>query len=311
MTERDETFLREVIAGLSKSPKSLSPKWLYDQRGSEIFEEITNAPEYYPTRTEAIIFETALPELGRMLQNVDTVVEYGSGSSKKTVALIEHLSPTTYIPIDISEAFLLEAAEELRGEVDDEVSVRPLAADFNEDVQLPQGIASPSGRLGFFPGSTLGNLEPDEAVSFLKRAKRALGSSAHFLLGIDLVKPRDILVAAYDDAGGVTAAFNLNLLTRINRELGGDFDVDAFSHRAIYDDERSRIEMHLVASGPQTVHIGDRTFEFAEGETLHTENSHKFTVDSVEALAREAGWSLVHVWTDPKDWFAVVLLKAD
>ncbi|RFB05566.1 L-histidine N(alpha)-methyltransferase [Parvularcula marina] len=308
MTDTDPAFLAEVLDGLSQPQKTLHPKWLYDLRGSELFEEITDVPEYYPTRTEATIFARAFPELHEMLPNIRAVIEYGSGSSKKTGPLLEALKPEIYVPSDISEEFLKDAATDLQDQHPD-VDVIPLVADFTEPISLPSGLGAPEERLGFFPGSTIGNFEPGTAVPFLSRVRTSLGDGAYFLISGDLIKSREILEAAYDDAGGVTAAFNLNLLTRMNRELGADFDEDGFVHRSVWNADLSRVEMHLVATRPQTVTIDGKRFDFAEGETIHTENSYKYTVDGFEEMGARAGWSLAKYWTDENDLFGVFLLK--
>ncbi|MEM9988955.1 MAG: L-histidine N(alpha)-methyltransferase, partial [Pseudomonadota bacterium] len=224
-----DIFLQEVLEGLARPQKSLSPKWLYDDEGSHLFEDITKVEEYYPTRTEAEIFRTALPETAQIVGTGSIVVEYGSGSGKKTVALLNHLAPKTYHPIDIAEDFLKSAAQDLQTQFPD-IHIDPIVADFTDAAALPSFEEAEAPHLGFFPGSTLGNLMPDEATSFLTGTRHSLGEKSYFLLGVDLVKDIPILEAAYDDTKGVTAAFNLNLLTRINRELGADFNRQNFKH---------------------------------------------------------------------------------
>jgi dimethylhistidine N-methyltransferase len=309
VNEESNPFLREALEGFARPQKTLSPKWLYDRRGSELFEEITGAPEYYPTRTEAEIFQTAFPALGKRLEPGGVVIEYGSGSSRKTGPLLSAVRPRQYVPIDISGAFLRASAADI-DEAYRNVEVVPVVADFTRPVDLPDTVLREPWRMGFFPGSTIGNLSDDEASGFLTMARRTLGAGAYMLLGADLIKDRDVLEAAYDDAGGITAAFNLNLLERMNRELDADFDVSRFRHRAIYNEARTRVEMHVVSLADQTVHIAGQAFEFPEGETIHTENSRKFTVDSVFELGRASGWEAAEVWTDPKDWFGVFLLRS-
>ncbi len=304
----DTEFAREVLAGLRQKQKALSPKWLYDQRGSELFEDITSVPEYYPTRTEDGIFDTVLPALSERFSGA-AVAEFGSGSSRKSVRLIEAISPSVYIPIDIAATFLEEAAEGLRARFP-QLKVVPQAADFTKATALPTVFTQASSRLGFFPGSTIGNFDTGGAEEFLRESLQTLGTGAAFLVGADLVKDEDVLRAAYDDAGGVTAAFNLNLLTRINRELGADFDLMHFRHEARWNAGRERIEMHIVSALPQTVTVAGERIAFAEGETIHTENSHKYTVDGFEALAGRAGWRLDRMWTDKSDWFGVFLLTS-
>ncbi len=303
-------FRDEVLAGLSRPQKGLSPKWLYDERGSELFEEITEVKEYYPTRTEAEIFETAFPELAGIVGVGSTVVEYGSGSSKKSCALIEAIAPAHYILVDIAEEFVTRAAAEIEQTYGGSPKATAVIADFTDPDALPLLPSSASQGLGFFPGSTIGNLGPDAGTELMAGIRRTLGDGAYFLMGADLVKDTSVLEAAYDDAAGVTAAFNMNLLTRMNRELGADFSVEAFEHRALFNKAKSRIEMHLVSLEQQAVMIGDERFVFGEGETIHTENSYKFSVDSLEKIGSTADWTLEKVWTDPKDWYGVLLFKA-
>lgn len=302
-------FHTEVLEGLSQPQKSLSPKWLYDDRGSALFEEITTAPEYYPTRTEAAIFRELMPLLSQDVPVGGTIIEYGSGASVKTVELIKALSPTTYMPLDIAADFLHDAAARL-ATMFPATTVKPVVADFTDPAQMPSLAADTPSPLGFFPGSTIGNLSPAQRDTFLAGTRAALGDESQFLVGADLIKDTAVLEAAYDDAGGITAAFNLNLLTRMNRELGMDFDPTQFDHRAIFNEAASRIEMHLVARTDQSVHLAGQRFSFHAGETLHTENSYKFTIDAIQDLATQTGWRLRKSWTDPKDWFGVFLLEA-
>ncbi|ADM09101.1 hypothetical protein PB2503_05132 [Parvularcula bermudensis HTCC2503] len=302
-------FLKEVQEGLSRPQKALNPKWLYDHRGSELFEDITEVDEYYPTRTEARIFEDVFPELKARRPDIAAIVEYGSGSSKKTDKLLEAVSATQCVPIDISEEFLRDAANTL-AERHPHVEILPVAGDFTQPLVLPSRLAQGHQRLGFFPGSTIGNFEPDGAVSFLSSAQQSLGEGSAFLVSADLIKDEAILEAAYDDASGVTAAFNLNLLERMNRELGANFDLSAFTHRSHWNETARRVEMHLVSLRDQTVTIGTDDYPFAEGEYIHTESSYKFDVDRFETLARKSGWALDKFWTDKDDYFGVFLLTA-
>jgi dimethylhistidine N-methyltransferase len=302
-------FATDVIEGLTAFPKRLPPKYFYDETGSELFERITALPEYYPTRTELAILEQKAGAITALFDADTALIEFGSGSSRK-VRILLGASPalTAYVPVDISPEMLNGEAAALRRDFPN-VSVLPLAADFTRPFKLPSAAAERK-RAGFFPGSTIGNFEPHEACSFLRHAGRALGRGANLIIGVDLVKDASILNAAYDDAAGVTAKFNLNLLARINRELGGDFDLDSFSHHAFYNSERHRIEMHLASKRRQKVRVAGRAVEFRAGETIHTENSYKYTLESFGALARGSGWTPAAVWTDKKKYFSVQALVA-
>jgi len=300
-------FKTDVVEGLARPQKQVPPKHFYDAEGSRLFEAITELPEYYPTRTELALLAEAAPQIAAAIPENAALVEFGSGASLKTRILLDAAPQVAvYAPIDISGSALEAAARAIRADYPN-LTVAPLKEDFTRALELPPETA---GRpvVGFFPGSTLGNFTPDEARAFLRGARRLLGEGSAFLVGVDLVKDAATLVAAYDDAQGVTAAFNKNLLVRINRELGGDFDPDAFEHRAVWNGAESRIEMHLVSLRDQTVSVGGRRFHFAAGETLHTENSYKFTVDRLSGLASAAGWRLQRVWTSAQPAFAVILL---
>jgi len=307
--ERDEAFARDVITGLSARPKRLPPKYFYDATGARLFEEITALPEYYPTRSELAILRAHAPAMARLLPSETALIEFGSGSTRK-VRLLLNAAPTVaaYVPVDISAQWLAEEAARLRRDYP-ELAVLPVAADFTQAFRLSPAIAG-LPRAGFFPGSTIGNFEPHQATAFLHHAARILGEDALLIVGIDLVKDVATLTAAYNDAAGVTAAFNLNLLARINRELGADFDLSAFSHQAFYNRERARIEMHLVSRRDQRVKVGGRVIQFRECETIHTENSYKYTAESFGALARRAGWTSVAAWTDTNGYFSVQALRA-
>ncbi|MBI1197537.1 MAG: L-histidine N(alpha)-methyltransferase [Phenylobacterium sp.] len=299
----------DVVAGLSRARKAIPPKHFYDAEGSRLFEAITELAEYYPTRTEVALLRDAAADISTHIPDGAALVEFGSGASVKTRILLDAAPQlAVYAPIDISASALEGAARAIRADYPD-LAVAPLRDDFTNALRLPDEA---EGRpvVGFFPGSTIGNFTPDEAKAFLASAHRLLGPGAAFLVGIDLVKDTDVLVAAYDDALGVTAAFNKNLLARINRELDGDFDLDAFAHRAIWNDAESRIEMHLMSLRDQTVRAAGRSFHFAAGETLHTENSCKFTVERLAALADQAGWDLEQDWVSASPAFAIVLLRA-
>ncbi|WP_292287077.1 L-histidine N(alpha)-methyltransferase [Marivita sp.] len=295
----------DVIAGMSRSPKGLSPKWFYDDRGSAIFEEITQLSEYYPSRTERAILETGLARIEAHVPAGAALVELGSGASVKTRLLLNGLKGlSTYVPVDISEDFLHASAAELATDFP-RLDVRPVVADFMQPVPLPDLGGQPV--VGFFPGSTIGNLSPDAARALLMRLGEWPDHDT-LILGVDLVKAPETLVAAYDDASGVTARFNLNLLRRLNREAGAEFDLETFRHKAIWNATEARVEMHLQSLEDQSVQIGDHVVEFAAGETIHTENSHKYSVESLSELARTAGWHLAEVLTDPQALFAVAIL---
>ena len=303
-------FLADVWDGLGASPKALPAKYFYDAAGSALFEDITVLPEYYPTRTELGILDARGPEIAALLPAGAALVEFGSGSTAKLRRLLAHLPGlAAYVPVDVSEEFLGEQAQALRTDFP-ELSVAPVAADFTRAFALPDGLAG-TPLAGFFPGSTIGNFEPGEAARLLDVFGRILGPGAPLVIGVDLVKDRARLEAAYDDAAGVTAAFNRNLLHRINRELGGDLDPDSFAHRAFFNEAASRIEMHLVSRTAQTVRVGRRGFAFAAGESIHTENSYKYTLDGFRALAARAGWSPAAAWTDEAGLFSVHLLRRE
>lgn len=303
------SFEQDVLSGLSKPRKALPAKYFYDAEGSRLFEAITELPEYYPTRTELALMRAKAAEMAAAIPESAALVEFGSGASTKTRILLDAAPQlATYVPIDISRSALDAAAEAIDADYP-KLRVAPLVDDFTRALALPAETAD-QARVGFFPGSTIGNFTPDEVVAFLQGARRLLGEGAGFLIGIDLAKDAETLVHAYDDAQGVTAAFNLNLLERINRELGADFDLAKFRHKAVWNPQDSRVEMHLESSGEQTVHVLGRVFRFAAGETIHTENSYKFTVDGFEQLATKAGWKLERVWESPAPRFAVALLRA-
>jgi len=302
-------FKADVLSGLSQPQKTVPPKYFYDAEGSRLFEAITELAEYYPTRTEIALLRRIAPEIAKIISPDAALVEFGSGASVKTRILLDAAPQIgVYAPIDISAAALDEAAAAIRQDYP-KLTVAPLLEDFTRALTLP---AAAQGRpvTGFFPGSTIGNFTPQEAEAFLAGARGLLGPGSRFLVGIDVVKAEETLVAAYDDALGVTAAFNKNLLRRINRELGADFDLDAFRHRAIWNAEASRIEMHLESLKDQRVRVAGQAFDFAKGETLHTENSAKFTVERFAGLAQKAGWTLEASWLSDEPAFAVVSLMA-
>jgi dimethylhistidine N-methyltransferase len=274
-----------------------------------LFEEITRLPEYYPTRTETALLRRYSGEIAAMLGKGEAVVEFGSGSSAKTPLLLRAIDPAAYVPIDISGDFLRDAAEALRAEFPD-LPILPVEGDFMRRIELPAAIAD-APKLGFFPGSTIGNLVARTAVDLLRAMKETLGEGARLVIGMDRTKDVDVLLAAYDDAAGVTAEFNLNLLRRINAELGGDIPLDAFRHRAIWNDAMSRIEMHLEAVRDVAFTIAGQPFAFAAGATIHTENSHKYGYRDSRLLLRAAGWGVVHDWTDEREYFSIILAEAE
>jgi dimethylhistidine N-methyltransferase len=303
-TEIEPPFARDVVSGLTARPKRLPPKYFYDEAGAQLFEEITALPEYYPTRCELAILRERAAGIARFFPEGSALVEFGSGSSRK-VRILLAAAPTiaAYVPVDISSEMLSQEAEALRRD-HPRLAVLPVEADFTQPFVLPAAVAS-RARTGFFPGSTIGNFEPHEACAFLRHAGRMLGGGAGLIIGVDLVKEASILHAAYNDAAGVTAKFNLNLLARINRELDGDFDLASFSHKAFYNSVRQRIEMHLVSKQRQKVKVAGRVIEFRAGETIHTENSYKYTLETFGALARGSGWTPMSVWTDAGGNFSI------
>ena len=304
----DPQFRADVLAGLARRPRAIPARWFYDRRGSELFEAITQLPEYYPTRTEAAILAAIGPELMTLTGAGRAVVEFGSGSSAKTPLLLRAIAPAAYVPIDISGAFLRESATTLAVDFPG-LAVLPVEADFTRAIGLP-AVLGDAPRLGFFPGSTIGNLAPAEAVDLLRSFRNTLGKGAQLLIGMDRVKEAGTLVAAYDDDAGVTAAFNLNLLVRINRELDGTIPLDAFRHEARWSDGAARIEMHLVAARAVSFTVAGELFSLHAGESIHTENSHKYGTRDARLLLRAGGWTPVAEWTDDADRFAVLLAEA-
>jgi len=305
----DPAFRADVLAGLAAPIPAVPARWLYDRRGSELFEEITRLPEYYPTRTEAAILEKHSGEFAELLGTGEAVVEFGSGSSAKTPILLRAIRPAFYVPVDISGDFLRESAGALQAEFPS-LPIHPVEADFTRPFALP-GEIEDAPRLGFFPGSTIGNFVPRSAVDFLRAMYDTLGAGSRLLIGFDRIKDAGILLAAYDDAAGVTAAFNLNLLDRINAELGGDIPTDAFRHRAIWNDAMSRIEMHLEAVRDVAFTVSGQSFAMSAGATIHTENSHKYGYRDSRLMLRAAGWGVIREWTDASEWFSILLAQAE
>ncbi|MET0219162.1 MAG: L-histidine N(alpha)-methyltransferase [Tardiphaga sp.] len=302
------SFAADVAEALSQHPKKLSPKYFYDEAGSQLFEQITKLPEYYPTRTELSILSERGKDISAIIPGNAALVEFGAGATTKVRLLLGQCQFGAYVPVDISGDFLTAQAAELRQDFPT-LDVHPVVADFTTPFELPDAVKA-MPKVGFFPGSTLGNFEPHEACAFLRSARQILGEGALMLIGIDLEKDEHVLHAAYNDAAGVTGQFNKNVLVRINRELGGDFDLGAFAHRAIYNKERHRIEMHLIAKQPQTVHVLGRSFDFRAGESIHTESSYKYSLERFAALARGSGWEPKASWTDADKQFSVHALMA-
>ena len=299
-------FAADVLKGLRSTPKTIPPKYFYDAEGCALFERITELPDYYLTRCELGILRDNAAAIARLIPAGAALVEFGSGSSRKTRILLEAVpSIAAYVPVDICGAMLQQEAAELRKEFP-QLAISPLDADFTKPFDLPAGTPEP--RVGFFPGSTIGNFEPHEATTFLRHAAKILGPRAILIVGVDLVKTPEIINAAYNDAAGITKAFNLNLLVRINRELDGEFKLESFEHHAFYNRERNRIEMHLASSKRQKVKVAGETIDFRAGETIHTENSYKYSADSFCALARGSGWAPLAAWTDPDRYFCVQAL---
>lgn len=307
----------EALAGLLQTPKTLPPKLFYDDEGCRLFVRITELPEYYPTRTERALLHARAADISACIapqaRAGTAVVEYGACNEEKAAILLASLeaggcAPRAYVPIDVAEGALASIVERMR-RTHPGLALSPLVADFEAPLDLPQATAHLLP-VGFFPGSTVGNLEPAAARRFLASARTTLGAHAFFVVGVDLRKSPDILVPAYDDAAGVTAAFNINLLVRLNREAGADFDPDAFVHRAVWNERESRIEMHLVSRRAQTVSLAGHRIHFAEGESIHTENSYKHTVEQFCSLAGGAGWRPLRVWVDDAALFSLHLLAA-
>jgi L-histidine Nalpha-methyltransferase len=307
---KDSLFASDVLSGLSEPQKVIPCQWLYDERGSVLFEDITQLPEYYPTRTETSILKACAHEIADFAGPNINLVEYGSGASVKTRLLLDALKDVhAYVPIDVSAEFLSDSADGLKADYP-KLTVASVVGDFLSPISLPEQSKGAGRSVGFFPGSTIGNLSDEEIKSFFARARHDLGSDAAFVLGADLKKNVDRLIPAYDDAAGVTADFNLNLLVRVNRELAGDFVLEQFAHEARWNEARNRIEMHLVSLVDQNTRVCGQQFAFCEGETIHTENSRKFDQAELARLVETQGWQTTSVWTDDEDLFSVMMLEA-
>ncbi|HEX8623420.1 MAG TPA: L-histidine N(alpha)-methyltransferase [Allosphingosinicella sp.] len=305
----DPDFRRDVLAGLAAPIRAIPARWLYDRRGSELFEAITGLPEYYLTRTERALLERRCPDVARIAGPGQAVVEFGSGASVKTRILLAAARPSAYVPVDISGDFLRDSAASIADDFP-VLPVFPIEADFTRPFALPAELAG-SAKLGFFPGSTIGNLVPSSGVDLLRSMRQTLGAGAWLFIGFDRIKDPAELLRAYDDAAGVTAEFNLNLLVRINRELDGDVPLDAFRHRAVWNEKLSRIEMHIEALRDVTFEVAGERFSMARGMTIHTENSHKYGERDARLLLLAGGWTPVEEWTDDEARFALVLARAE
>lgn len=301
-------FRADVLTGLAQPRKTIPARWFYDHRGSELFEQITQLSEYYPTRTEVGILTERCAEIAHDIGPGRVMVEFGAGSATKTPLLLDCMTPAGYVPIDISGDFLRESCAVLARRYPD-LAIHPLEADFSDPAAIPAALAD-HPRLGFFPGSTLGNMEPFAAAELLRTMRATLGDGSLLLIGLDRIKSQEVLIAAYDDAQGITAAFNLNLAHRINRELGGTIPVEALRHRAIWNEGRARIEMHLEATCDIRFAVAGHTFAMRAGETIHTENSHKYDPRSAAMLLLTGGWDPQRTWHDQHEQFMVILARA-
>jgi len=311
--QTEDPFLRDVVLGLQKSPKQIPCKYFYDERGSVLFTEICRTQEYYITRTELTLLNDSLTEIADLIGRSATIIEYGSGEGRKIRNLLSALhQPKSYVPIDISAEILLRSCRQLSHQFP-EVAIHPVVGDYTEDIQLPDSVVrSGAGRrVVFFPGSTISNFTPEEARQFLKNTQSLLRPGDGLLLGVDLIKSPARLHQAYNDQRGITAQFNLNLLQRINRELGGNFDMDNFEHYAYFNPQESRIEMHLVSLQDQWVKVGGRRFHFAAGENIHTENSYKYSLQNVAQMGADCGFQHLRAWSDPEQLFSIHYLVSE
>lgn len=304
-----DAFLEDVLAGLQGQPRTLPYKYLYDERGSELFEQICEVEEYYPTRTELSILQVHAAEISSLIGPHCRLFELGSGSSTKTEVLLAAMdSLAEFVPVDISGEILMSSAERVR-ERHPELTVTPLVADYSLPLVPPPDPADAARRAVFFAGSTIGNFEKADAAAFLEKLAGLAGPGGMLLIGVDLAKDPDVLEAAYDDSSGVTAAFNLNLLHRMRGELGAELDLDGWRHRARFDPAASRVELGLVSQGAQRIAVAGEAFEFEDGEQITTEYSHKWTLPAFQELAEASGFVRKQVWTDPDDWFSVQLFE--
>ena len=310
-TADDPQFAADALTGLRTTPKRMAAKYFYDAVGSQLFEEITELPEYYPTRCEMNILRDHGKEIGKVIPEGAALVEFGSGSNKKVRILLKGAPKlAAYVPVDICAEMVEDEAKELRADRP-QLPIFPVVADICKPFALPEAARTAPARAGFFPGSTIGNFESHEAAAFLRNAGEILGEGAVLIVGVDLIKAPEILNSAYNDKKGVTARFNKNLLVRMNRELDASFKLETFEHHAFYNRERNRIEMHLASLKRQKVRVAGETIDFRAGETIHTENSYKYSIDSLNALAGGVGWRQIQAWTDPKKYFAVVAYRLE
>ncbi len=298
----------EIITGLRQEEKTISPKYFYDERGSQLFDEITRLPEYYLTNTELAIMQDNIDEMVSLIGQQASLIEFGSGSSYKTRILLEHLDElAAYVPVDVSEEHLLASASEIRAEFP-HVDVLPVVADFTHEFDLPTPQVMPIRNIVYFPGSTIGNFEREDAIDLLRVMHHEAGEGGALLIGVDLQKDPEIIEAAYNDSAGVTAEFNTNILRHLNNQYDADFDVDAFTHDAQYDEEEGRVVLRLISEKDQTASVGEENFHFDEGESILTEYSHKYTLKDFASMAEAVGFEVAHVWTDADDLFSVQFL---
>lgn len=297
--------MQELVAGLSEDQKTISPKYFYDERGSQLFDKITELPEYYLTDAELDIMRMYVDEMADLIGKTASLIEFGSGSSLKTRILLQNLDElAAYVPVDISEQHLYASAQQLRGEFPG-IDIRPVVADFTKTFTLPTPTIMPVKNVVYFPGSTIGNFEHDVAMDLLRVMHEEAGEHGALLIGVDLQKDPDIIDRAYNDEAGVTAEFNLNMLRHLNNEFGANFDLDSFEHSAVYDEDEGRVVIELISQADQTFELADREFELADGEAILTEYSHKYTLRGFAEMAAEAGFTVEKVWTDPEQLFSV------
>lgn len=314
VVEQDDTTnkdLRDILDGLSQPQKTISPKFFYDERGSELFEAITELEEYYPTATELGIMRSNIDEIADLIGREASLIEFGAGSNLKIRLLLEHLhAPAVYVPVDVSRDYLVAAAEDLAADFP-HIEILPVAADFTHPFDLPSPKIPPVRNIVYFPGSTIGNFSPEAALDLLKVMYQEAGEDGGLLIGVDLRKDTGVLERAYNDSKGVTAEFNLNMLRHINREFDATFDLAKFRHEAIYNETDGRIEMYLISTGAQTFSVSGHEFTIAEGERILTEHSHKYSLGGFASLAADAGFTVERVWTDERAWFSVQYLTRD
>ncbi|MRX26614.1 L-histidine N(alpha)-methyltransferase [Kangiella sp. HZ709] len=298
----------ELLNGLTKKQKSLNPKYFYDKKGSQLFEKITAVEEYYPTRTEIEILKNNTAEIASYLGQGIVLIEPGAGNCSKVRLILDELKPKAFFPQDVSRRFLNQAADELKQDFP-WLNVQPIVSDFSKPIVLPENMAN-EPKFVFYPGSTIGNFEPENAIKFLKNMRKLVGDDGGILIGMDLHKAKSILEPAYNDSRQITAAFNLNMLFNLNEKFNADFDISEFSHRAFYNDSLRRIEMHLISNSPQTVRLLGQTIRFEQSETIHTENSYKFTEEDIINMANKSGFKLIKSWFDKDRLFSVNYFKS-